>query len=164
VSLRPALFAALLTLAPAGAAAQELALMAGRAEYDLSGVRTSNVWAVRWTDPVRSFLVTDWSVTYIHTRQQFGRSDFWLPESQFQVQGLWGAFAPYLGAGIGLAIDDPDDDALDTEVDLATSAAVGVRLAVAERIGLRVDGRLHGIEIDYTGTVAGLTAGVTIGF
>jgi hypothetical protein len=148
---------------PFHSSAQELSLMAGRAEYDLSGVHTSNIWAVRAAGAARSFLLAEASVSYIHTRQQFGRSALVIPEAQVQVQAVWRAFAPYLGAGIGLAIDNPEDDALDTKTDLATSAAVGLRVAVTEAIGLRVDARLHGIEIDYTGTITGVTAGVIIG-
>ena len=63
-----------------------------------------------------------------------------------------------------MAIDAPEEEALDREVDLATSVAVGAIVALTERVGLRVDGRLHGIEIDYTGTVSGITAGLSIGF
>jgi hypothetical protein len=162
--------AALLTLAlPAAAAAQQLSLMGGRAEYDLSGVHTSNVWAVRAAGAAASFLLVEGSVSYIHTEQDFGRTELWLPEVQVQAQKIWGAFAPYLGAGVGMAIDDPDDDVIDevvleTEVDLTTSVAVGVRIGLLDWLGLRAEGRLQGIEIDYTGTVAGVTAGLVVAF
>ena len=58
MSHRSLLAAAFLTLAPSTVAGQQLSLMAGRAEYDLSGVETSNVWAGRlawwWCLPTRS--------------------------------------------------------------------------------------------------------------
>jgi hypothetical protein len=162
-----ALFA--LTL-PAAAAAQQLSSMAGRAEYDLSGVHTGNVWAVRLAVPVEPYFLVEPAVSYIHTRQDFARTDLVMPEIQLQAQVVIGAIAPYLGAGVGAAIDDPDDDPDDefddppADVDFTSSVAAGFRLALARSLGLRAEGRLRGIATNWVGTVAEVTAGLVIAF
>ena len=160
----------LLLALPTPAAAQQLSLMAGRAEYDLSGVHTSNVYAVRLGTPVEPVFILEGGLSYIHTRQQFGRTHLWMPEVQLQAQALIGPFAPYLGVGVGVAIDapedDPDvllDDVFETETDFTSSVSAGIRLGLGEVVGLRVEGRIRGIEIDWVGTVTELTAGIVIG-
>jgi hypothetical protein len=163
---RPVLGAALLALVlPSIAAGQQLSLMGGVAEYDLSGVETSNVWAARVAFPVEPFFIVEPAVSYIHTSQAFGRSDLWMPEVQLQAHVILGPAAPYLGVGVGAAIEEVDDvEGVEGETDFTTSVAAGVRWGVLETIGLRVEGRIRGIEYDWVGTVSELTAGVVVAF
>lgn len=151
--------------APAAVAAQtEVALMAGASEYDLSGVSTSPIYAVRVSGALHPNLLVEGGVSYIGTEQQFGEAALFIPELQAQLQGTWGRFRPYLGLGAGVAIERPDEDTgVEGEVDFSPSAALGVRLDLTPGVGLRIDGRLHGIEADFTGTVSALTAAITIG-
>jgi hypothetical protein len=162
--------AALITLSlPTLAPAQQISLMAGRAEYDLSGVHTSNVWAARVAFPAEPFFAIEPGLSYIHTSQDFGRTDLWMPEIQLQAHALLGPLAPYLGVGVGAAIDDPDDDPNDAfedpepEIDFTSSVAAGIKVGLTQNVGIRVEGRLRGIELEWIGTVTELTAGIVIG-
>lgn len=151
---------------PSAAAAQHdrthVSVMAGVAEYDLSGVNTSAIYALRAAMPWHPNLLLEGSLSYVRTSQQFGESDLFLPELQAQLQGTWGRFSPYLGLGAGVAIDLPaEETGVRDDVEFASAFSVGVRVGVAEGVGLRVDGRVHGIEPDFTGTVSELTGGLT---
>jgi hypothetical protein len=163
---RSVLTAVLLALvSPSIAAGQQLSLMGGVAEYDLSGVETSNVWAARAAFPVEPFFLVEPAVSYIHTSQSFGRSDLWMPEVQLQAHLILGPAAPYLGVGLGAAIDDVEHvEGVEDETDFTTSVAAGVRWGLLEKIGLRVEGRIRGIEYDWVGTVSEVTAGVVVAF
>lgn len=165
MSLRALLAAALTLPLPALAAAQEashVSVMAGVTEFDLSGVGTTGIYAVRADVPVWPNLLLEGSLSYARLDQQFGRSDLFIPEAQVQLQGTWGRFSPYVGLGGGAAVDVPQDDALETDTDFAPSVAAGARVAVAMGVGVRVEGRIHGIEADFTGTVSELTAGFSV--
>lgn len=159
--------ALLVTLVVHPAAAQDrpstrLSLMAGITEFDLSGVNTAAMFAVRVDRPFHPRVLGEASLSYARLEQQFGRSELFIPEIQVQFQGAWRWLEPYLGIGLGLAIDEPESPLLDWDVDPAPSAAVGVRADVNESVGVRVDGRFHGIGWDFAGTVSALTGGVTI--
>jgi hypothetical protein len=164
--MKSAVFAVLVMLgAPVSAAAQtHVSLMAGVSEYDLSGVNTSPLYAVRVAGPVHTNLLVEGGLSYIATEQQFGDAALFIPEAQAQLQGIWGRFRPYVGLGAGLAIERPDDDTgVEGEIDFSPSAALGVRIDLTPKVGIRLDGHLHGIEADFVGTVSALTAGITIG-
>jgi hypothetical protein len=159
------LVAAAALAVPAATAAQanttHISVMAGVAEYDLSGVETSPIYAIRYAGPLHPNLLVEGSLGYIRTDQQFGASDLFLPEVQVQLNGTWGRFSPYLGVGAGIAYDRPRGaTGVDSDLDFAPAFSVGARVRVAQDVGIRVDGRLHGIEADFTGTVSALTGGI----
>jgi len=164
------LAAAAVLAAPSAAMAQRdsahdrthVSVMAGITEYDLSGVDQSAIYALRLAVPWHPNLLVEGSLGYVRTEQQFGRTDLFLPELQAQLQGRWGSFSPYVGLGAGLAIDLPKGDTgVNDSMNFAPSFAAGLRVDVAPGVGVRVDGRIHGIEADFTGTVSALTAGLT---
>lgn len=163
------LAAAFVLLLPAGLSAQHdrghASLMFGVTEYDLSGVSTSPIYAIRVAGPLRRNLLIEGSLGYVRTEQDSGDSDLFLPEVQAQIQGTWDRFSPYLGLGAGIAIDKPrDDDELferETDVDFAPAFSAGVKVRLTRGVGVRIDGRLHGIEPDFAGTVSALTGGFT---
>ena len=152
-------------LLPSAADAQHsrthVSVMAGVTEYDLSGVHTSGIYALRLAAPWHPNLLVEGSLSYVRTEQDFGESDLFLPEVQAQLQGTWARFSPYVGIGAGAAFDLPKDEDLETDTDFAPVFSVGARVAVAQGVGVRIDGRLHGIEADFTGTVSELTGGFT---
>ncbi|MBW3535369.1 MAG: porin family protein [Gemmatimonadetes bacterium] len=150
---------------PAAASAQHdrthASLMAGITEFDLSGVGTTGIYALRAAMPWHENLLVEGSLSYARTGQQFGSTDLFLPEIQAQLQGTWRRLSPYLGLGAGVAIDRPSGPTDGpTDVDFAPAFSVGVRVGVARGVGVRIDGRLHGIEADFTGTVSELTGGL----
>lgn len=168
--MRGLILAAVVALTlPAAAAGQHdrahASLMFGVTEYDLSGVNTSPIYAVRVAGPLRRNLLIEGSLGYVRTDQQGGETDLFLPEVQAQLQGNWDRFSPYIGLGAGVAIDKPrDDDPVfdpETDVDFAPAFSAGVKVRVARGVGVRVDGRIHGIEADFVGTVSALTGGLT---
>ena len=164
--MKSAMFAVLVILgAPVAAAAQtHVSLTAGVAEYDLSGVNKNPIYAVRVAGPVHPRLLVEGGLSYIATEQQFGDADLFLPEVQAQLQGTWGRFRPYFGLGGGLAIERPEaDTGVEGDIDFSPSVALGVRVDLNPKVGVRIDGRLHGIQPQLRGMVSGLAAGLTIG-
>ena len=53
---------------------------------------------------------------------------------------------------------------LDADVNFAPSASLGARIRIVEGLALQAEGRLHGIEPDFAGTVMEITGGVVISF
>ena len=159
---------------PAGARAQSpfesghAAVLVGVASYDLSGTGTTAIYGLRVGSPIRPHLSWELGLSYLHPAQQGGdTTHVFLPELQLQLEGTWGAVRPYLGLGAGVAIDAPgeDDDPLgferETRTSFAPSGAGGIRVDVAESVALQVEGRLHGIEADFTGTISELVGGIS---
>lgn len=151
---------------PAAASAQHdrthVSVMAGITEFDLSGTGTTGIYAIRAAMPWYDHLLVEGSLGYARTGQQFGSSDLFLPEVQAQLQGRWRRLSPYVGLGAGAAIDLPSaQSGVADDVDFAPSFSAGFRLGVAPGVGIRVDGRLHGIGADFVGTVSALTGGLT---
>jgi hypothetical protein len=166
MEMRWSVIAALMMIGgPVAATAQtHVSLTAGFTEYDLSGVNTGGIYAARIAAPVHPNLLVEGGISYVATEQQFGDAALFIPELQAQLQGSWGRFSPYLGLGAGLAVERPDEDSgFDGETDFSPSVALGLRIAVNPKVGFRLDGRLHGIEADFVGTVSALSAGFTIG-
>jgi hypothetical protein len=158
-------FLVMIGVAPVAATAQtHVSLMAGFTEYDLAGVNSGGFYAARVATALHPNLLIEGGVSYVATEQQFGDAALFIPELQAELQGTWGRFSPYLGLGAGLAVERPDEDTgVEGHTDFSPSIALGVRIAVNPQVGVRLEGRVNGIEPDFIGTVSALSAGFTIG-
>jgi hypothetical protein len=83
------------------------------------------------------------------------------PEAQFQMTFPGTVVSPYLGVGGGLAIDRADRQDGTTLTDFSASAAGGVRMALAERLGGVAEVRVRGIGEDFDSRTAELTLGLS---
>jgi hypothetical protein len=70
------------------------------------------------------------------------------PEAQLQVTLGTGNIAPYLGVGGGLAIDRAERQDGSTATEFTGSAAAGLRMALADRLGGVAEVRLRGVGTD----------------
>ncbi len=66
--------------------------------------------------------------------------------------------APYLGAGVG--VTRQFESTVPGRSDVAFSAGAGARVALAQRLAGIVDGRVHGIGTEFTGTTAEVSVGL----
>jgi len=149
-------------LAVAGqASAQSIAVSSGVFNYDLSGTGNTASIAVSADWGIIGNWLVEGGLTYARPSQQFGeRTNFFLPEAQVQHQFPIGRFAPFVGGGLGAAIDVRDELFGGTRKDLALSAGGGVRVTLTETVGARADFRLRGIGSDFSGSVAELRGGI----
>jgi len=160
---------ALLSLLAAPALAQRadgptLTVAAGVSQFDLPGTGSTAVYAARVEQPVRRALIVEGGVAVARPDQQFGaRSTLIIPELGVQAQ-LPGTIAPYLGLGVGAAIDRRPSSAGGTQSDVTASGAVGVRAWVTERVGLRGELRVRGIGTGFEGSTAEWTLGAALRF
>jgi hypothetical protein len=158
---------ALLLFALAGGgttlAAQEngrLTIAAGVSEYDLSGVDETFTMAARFDVPYRRPFLFEGSLGIMFPIQQFGdTTTLILPEVQVQAE-LPRRLSPYLGVGLGLAVDIRESVHGGTQIDPTFSAAGGVRFRLVDRFALRAELRLRGHETDFVGSTADITGGL----
>lgn len=123
-------------------AAPALSLSAGLTQYDLSGVGNGRIAGARIALPVRRAFVLEPAVMYFRYQSQFGaRVTYLFPEVTFQVQARLDDLRPYVGAGAGVyAVFAGSFD-----MDVTIHAAAGFRVDVAERWGVRFEGRLRSL-------------------
>lgn len=156
----------LFTATPALLAAQQdeahIAIMAGIADYDMAGVGRTGVYAIRLDTPIYPSVLLELGMSYARPGE-FSFADLYIPELQVQLQGTWNRFSPYLGIGGGTSVEVPEPGlGISRDISFAPSFSAGVRTALATGAGFRLEGRMHGIEADFSGTFAELTAGISI--
>jgi hypothetical protein len=168
-SIPVAVAAATLTLSAAGAAAQTSAppsagpgitLAAGIMDFDLSGVGNTPVGAIRADFPLSRVFGLEAALAVAAPDQQSGSSTIVFPEVQLQAGAPLGRVAPYAGVGLGIhrIFTSSGDNS-----DVTFSGGVGARVGVTDRLGLVLDGRLHGIGTDFSASTTELTVGVRFG-
>src|SRR5262245_27880836 len=80
----------------------------GISEYDLSGVDQANITAIRFGYDIGPVLGVEMGMSAADLQLQFGDARLYLPEVQLQARLPLGRFAPYVGAGAGLSVQNPD--------------------------------------------------------
>jgi hypothetical protein len=155
--------ATLLAVAPVVAqetksARLDLAAAAGPSPYDLSGTGTGFAAGVWVGYPVRSFLLAEAGVGYFRYTTQFDRDvTYLLPEVGIRAGAPLGPLFPYLGGGIGFGSVITGG----ARTDLTLHVALGIRLWMSKRVGLRGEGRLRSVH-PWAGNMVDLTGGVLI--
>jgi hypothetical protein len=139
-----------------------VSLSYGTFDYDLSG--TGNTWmiAARVERPLTRVVLIEGGIVFARPEQQFGdTTTFVIPEVQAQIQ-IPRRLAPYLGAGIGLAMDFREEEFGGTLTEVTFSGAVGLRAWLTDRFGARAELRVRGIGTNFAGSVAELTVGAAL--
>ena len=162
--------AAALTSWAADAGAQEIpppavAVVAGVAQYDLSGTGDETFIALRIDLPMAEYLYVEPSFGYMSYESQ-GEEDIRHLSAEVQVQGSWplGRWRPYLGVGAGGFFDLRKQRGGSDLVQPAFSGATGLRVDLPSGFGARAELRVRGIETGFTGTVAEWGAGLSRSF
>jgi hypothetical protein len=119
-------------------------VMAGPANYDLSGTGWSWLAAARLELPLGRMLILEPSLGFFTYHSQFA-SRYWylLPEISLQIQYPGPRLRPYLGVGAGGAFVLEGIGATEPTV----HAAAGLRLAISPAWGLRGEGRARNITV-----------------
>jgi hypothetical protein len=138
-----------------------LTLSAGAFQYDRAGTGTAPVLAARGDLPLSSLFVLEGGLaTARPERRRGGATTLVVPEAQLQARipaGPW--VSPYIGAGIGAAIDRRAGAVGAPDRELTLSAATGVRYWLSEDRGLRAELRVRRVGPEYGGTAAEWTLG-----
>jgi hypothetical protein len=162
---------ALLAAAAAPAHAQigaparpSLSIAGGISQFDLSGTGTAPVVTARVDYPLGRVLLAEGGVAVARPDQQFGsRTTLVVPEVGLQLQ-YPARVAPYLGVGVGSALDFRRERDGGTVGDPTVSGAAGVRAWVTDRLGLRGELRVRGIGRNFAGSTAEWTVGAALRF
>jgi hypothetical protein len=153
-------------LVPAEAHAQDpqprhVSVSIGLFQYDLSGTGLAPMVAVRGTRPLSTVLVLEAGLTGTRPDLQAGEtSTFLAPEAQVQLTLPFSAFVPYMGLGVGAALDLRSSAIGGSQTDFTISGALGLRTWVSDQLGLQFEFRGRGIGVDFAGSSAEYTAGL----
>jgi hypothetical protein len=129
----------------------------GLSQYDLQGVGTSGVVAVRAQLPVTRRLVSEAAIVYMAFDNQFGpRTRQFMPEAQLQADLLTGGVRPYLGVGAGLSHARL---AGFSTTELTVSTAGGMRVDLGSRWIAAGELRIRAID-PWAGSTADWTVSV----
>lgn len=138
-----------------------LAVGGGISHFDLSGVGTAPAVFARAEVPLGRIFLIEPGVTYLRPDQQFGfRSNFVVGEVQFQAQAPFGQLAPYIGAGVGRALDLREKENGGSIGRLSLSGALGLRFQAASRVALRSELRGHAFGREFTASMAIWSLGI----
>lgn len=167
--VRAALFAAFVLSGPAAASAQEspqwydghVSLSGGVSIFDRSGTGTMAIYALRLDMPVYPNLLLEGGLSYARRGHDPRFGDLFIPGVQLQLQGLSARFNPYVGMGAGMTVERRDGSVED-DLSFAPSFSAGLRTAIADGVGLRVEGRLHGVGANFRGVYSEITGGLSV--
>ncbi|MGE0160500.1 MAG: outer membrane beta-barrel protein [Gemmatimonadales bacterium] len=165
----PLLFAGMVLAIPARASAQSVpqwydghvSLSGGVSIYDRSGTGTMGIYALRADMPVYPNLLVEAGLSYARRGHDPRFGDLFIPGIQAQLQGLSERFNPYVGMGAGVTVERRDG-AVEDDVSFAPSFSAGVRIAIADGVGFRMEGRLHGVGANFRGVYSEMTGGLSV--
>jgi hypothetical protein len=111
--------------------------------------------------PVYPNLLVEAGLSYARRGHDPRFGDLFIPGIQVQLQGLSDRFNPYVGMGAGMTVERRDGPVED-DLSFAPSFSLGVRTAIADGVGLRVEGRLHGVGANFRGVYSEITGGLSV--
>jgi hypothetical protein len=126
----------------------------GQGELELA---ESNAWGLIVNGKVESN--TEWEVLYARQSTDVDASDILLPQSEFDIDVEYLHFGgtylfegervrPFVALTIGATRFDPDLAGADARTYFSMSLGAGWKFRLAERVGLRLEGRGYGTLID----------------
>ena len=167
--LRTASLVAVVLALPTAAITQEdplsfighVSLSAGVSAYERSGSGTTGVYALRVDVPVYPSVVLEGGLAYARRGDDSIIGDVFIPGVQVQLQGNLGRVSPYAGLGAGVTMERRDGPAGD-DPSFAPSFSTGVRAQVSDGVGVRLEGRLHGVGANFRGVYSEITGGLSV--
>jgi len=129
--------------------------------YELADEGNAAMVAVRGNMPISSVLTLEAGILVTRPDQVGRTATFLAPEAQVQLALPFIRFVPYMGLGLGAAIDfGGPEDADGTSYDMGVSGSVGARYWLNPRIGLQGEYRNRGIGFDFAGSSSEYTLGL----
>jgi hypothetical protein len=138
-------------------------LMAGVSVFQRSGSGTMGIYAARVDIPMYPSLLLEAGLSYAHRGQSQGVADIFIPGMQMQLQATSGQFNPYAGLGMGLTVERAAGGG-SSDVSFSPSFSTGLRIALTEGAGLRLEGRLNAVGGNFRGIYSEMTGGLSIAF
>lgn len=159
--LRPGLTLLVLLLVGgvAGLSAQEepparnASVAVGLLQYDLASNGLAPMLAVRVGTPISSVLVLEGALAAGRPEQLGASSTLLIPEAQVQLSLPFTRILPFMGLGVGAALDLGGE----SSVDLTISGSLGVRAWIGEQMGIVGEYRGRGIGLDFERTASEYT-------
>jgi hypothetical protein len=162
-SSRRAVLAALLASAAvvADADAQAFTLAGGARLYDGDDGESATMAALRTEFPIGTGALIEFasSIAEVPDDRRSGvRSVF---EAQVQIPiRLGDVLTPYVGAGAGIGHVNAGSGDLDEGWQAVLSGGAGVRVALAEQLGVVIDARVRGLAGGFSGSHTDVTVGL----
>lgn len=138
-----------------------VSLSGGVSLFNRSGTGTMAIFALRADMPIYPNLLVDAGLSYGRRGSDPDFGDVFIPDLQVQLQGLSEHFNPYVGMGAGITVERRDGPPED-DLSFAPSASAGLRVAIADGVGLRVEGRVHGVGANFRGVYSEITGGLSV--
>ena len=139
-------------LYPAGvASAQEtappahLVIQTGLFDFELVGDGYAPMIAAKAVVPIATVLMLEGSVLAARPGQDFATTTMLIPEAQVQLVLPFAQLVPYIGLGVGAAIDLRDSDMGGTQSFATFSGSVGGKYWLLDSLGAQVEYRARGI-------------------
>jgi hypothetical protein len=164
-----ALLAGVALTAPAASSAQvtpqwydgHVSFSGGVSIFERSGSGTMAMFALRADMPIYPNLLVEAGLSYGRRGSDPDFGDVFIPGLQLQLQALSERFNPYVGMGAGISVERRDGPPED-DLSFAPSASAGLRMSVADGVGLRVEGRVHGVGANLRGVYSEITGGLSV--
>ena len=149
------------------AAAQEMAppthvsFNTGLFQFELAGSGYAPMLAFRAATPLTAVLIIEGALLAARPGQQFGETTtFIVPEAQVQLALPFTTVVPYMGLGVGAAIDFRGGAGGGTQTDLTISGSLGIKTWFSDTVGAQAEFRGRGIDPDFTGSSSEYTVGM----
>jgi hypothetical protein len=110
--------------------------------------------------PVYPNVVLEGGLAYLRRNDDSIIGDVFIPGVQVQVQAVSGPVSPYAGLGAGITVERRGSRSDD--LSFAPSFSTGVRAQISDGIGLKVEGRLHGVGANFRGVYSEITGGLSV--
>jgi hypothetical protein len=142
---------------------RSLAVVAGPANYDLSGTGWSWSAGARLDLPLGRLLLLEPGIGFFTYDSQFDtRTSYLFPELSLQLQYPGSTVRPYVGVGAGGAFVLQGGPGSSTEP--TVHGALGLRVGVTERWGLRTEARFRNITLDANASILEIVLGFSRAF
>ena len=142
---------------------RSFAVVAGPANYDLSGTGWSWSAAARLDLPLGRLLLVEPGIAFFtYDSQSDTRTYYLFPELSLQLQYPGSSLRPYVGVGAGGAFVLEGGPGSSTEP--TVHGALGLRMAVTERWGLRTEARFRNITLDANASIFEIVLGFSRAF
>ncbi len=138
-----------------------VSVMAGVSVYDQPEVSATGIYALRADMPIYPGLLAEAGLAYARPDRAGGVKDVYLPSLMIQLQRTAARVNPYVGLGGGIAVEVPEAGG-DADIFFSPSVATGVRIAVSQGAGIRVEGRVNAVGANVRAIYSEITAGLII--
>lgn len=133
----------------------------GLFQFELAGSGYAPMLAFRAATPISAVLLFEGALLAARPGQQFGETTtFIVPEGQVQLALPFTSVIPYMGLGLGAAIDFRGGNGGGTQADMTISGSLGIKSWFSDTVGAQAEFRARGIDPEFSGSSSEYTIGL----